>query len=84
MKSIVTISRQFGSGGHTIGKLAAERLGFPFYDQEIIERVMERTGLSGEYIQETGEYLSLIHIYKWNCQSVRQRRKKAVCLMEQY
>lgn len=46
MKSIVTISRQFGSGGHTIGKLAAERLGFPFYDQEIIERVMERTGLS--------------------------------------
>ena len=66
MKSIVTISRQFGSGGHTIGKLAAERLGFPFYDQEIIERVMERTGLSGEYIQETGEYASKNSSFMFN------------------
>ena len=54
---IITISREFGSGGRTIGKLAAEKLGIPCYDQEIIEKIAEESGLAKEYIQERGEYM---------------------------
>lgn len=53
---IVTLSRQFGSGGHTIGKAVADRLGIPCYDQELIEKIVEETGLVKEYIMERGEY----------------------------
>lgn len=52
---IITISREIGSGGHTIGRLAAERLGIPCYDQELIEKVAQESGLSQEYILEKGE-----------------------------
>ena len=54
---IITISREFGSGGRTIGKLAAEKLGIPCYDQQIIEQIAEESGLAKEYIQERGEYM---------------------------
>lgn len=54
MKKVVTISREFGSGGRVIGKLVAERLGVPFYDKEIIDMAMEKSGLSREII-ETAE-----------------------------
>lgn len=45
---IITISRQYGSGGRIVGKLLAERLGIPFYDNEIISLSAEKTGLSKE------------------------------------
>ncbi len=53
---IITISREFGSGGRTIGKEAAERLGIPCYDQELIEKIEEKSGLAKEFIAERGEY----------------------------
>lgn len=56
-KQIITISRQCGSGGHTIGKTVAERLGIPFYDKKILEIVAQRSGLSEETIKEQGEYI---------------------------
>lgn len=56
MKKIVTIGRQCGSGGHTIGKMVAERLGIPFYDKEIIQKVAEKSGLTEETIEREGEY----------------------------
>lgn len=52
---IITISRQFGSGGRTIGRMAAEKLGIPCYDHELIERIAEETGFSKEYIEENSE-----------------------------
>ena len=52
---IITIARQFGSGGRTIGKAVAERLGIPCYDQELIEKIAEESGLSKEYIQNESE-----------------------------
>ncbi len=55
-KRIITISRQCGSGGHTIGMKVAERLGIPFYDKKILEMVSERSGFSKEIIQQEGEY----------------------------
>ena len=58
MKKIITISREFGSGGRTIGKAVAEKLGFRYFDKEIIEKLAEETGLSKEFIAENGEYAS--------------------------
>ncbi|MDE5666805.1 MAG: cytidylate kinase-like family protein [Clostridia bacterium] len=56
MNKIITISRQFGSGGRTIGKLTAERLGIPCYDREIIEEVAKSSGFAKEYVEAHGEY----------------------------
>lgn len=56
MKKIITIGRQCGSGGHTIGKLVAERLGWVFYDKEIIKEVSARSGLTEETVEKEGEY----------------------------
>lgn len=56
MSKMITISRQFGSGGRTIGKEVAERLKIPCYDQEIIERVASESGYDKKIIEERGEY----------------------------
>ncbi len=56
MNRIITISREFGSGGRTIGKQVAERLGIPCYDQELIEKIAEKSGLAEDFIAERGEY----------------------------
>lgn len=53
---IITISREFGSGGRTIGKETAAKLGIPCYDQELIEKIAKESGLTREYIAERGEY----------------------------
>lgn len=55
-KNVITISRQFGSGGRTVGRLLAERLGVPFYDKELVEKVADETGLDSAFIEENGEY----------------------------
>ena len=47
---VITISREFGSGGRTIGRLTAEKLGIPCYDSELIEKIAEESGLTSEYI----------------------------------
>ncbi len=51
MKKLVTISREYGSGGRKIGKLLAEKLGVPFYDKEIIDKAVEESGFSRELIE---------------------------------
>ena len=53
---IVTISREFGSGGRTIGKMVAESLNIPCYDAEIIQKIAQESGFSEGYIREAGEY----------------------------
>ena len=53
---VITISREFGSGGRTIGKMTAEKLGIPCYDSEIIQEMAEKTGFSPDYVKEAGEY----------------------------
>lgn len=52
---VITISRQFGSGGRTIGKEVAEKLGIPCYDQELIEKIAEDTGLTAEFVSDHTE-----------------------------
>lgn len=51
MKKLVTISREYGSGGRIIGKLLAEKLKVPFYDKEIIDMAVEQSGYSREVIE---------------------------------
>lgn len=59
MLPILTISREFGSGGHSIGEKVATELGIPFYDGEIVTRVAEESGYAKELIEEQGEHTSM-------------------------
>lgn len=53
---IITISRQCGSGGHSIGQALAEKLNIPLYDKKILEEVSRRSGLAEDVIEQEGEY----------------------------
>ena len=55
-KKIITISREFGSGGRTIGRLVAEKLGIPFYDKELVDQVALESGFAPKYVEEHGEH----------------------------
>ena len=53
---IITVSREFGSGGRTVAKEVADGLGIPCYDSELIETIAKESGLAKEFIAEKGEY----------------------------
>ncbi len=53
---VITVSRQFGSGGRTIAKETAERLGWAYYDKELVKKIAAESGLAESYILESGEY----------------------------
>ena len=55
MNRIITVSREFGSGGRIIGKKVAEKLGIPCYDAVLIQKLSEESGYAAEYIKEEGE-----------------------------
>lgn len=56
MKKIITISRQFGSGGRSVGRLVAEKLGIPFYDKELVEHIALESGFAPTFVEEHGEH----------------------------
>ncbi len=55
MNKIITISREFGSGGREIGKRLADELGFAYYDREIVAEIAKQTGMTEEYIKNISE-----------------------------
>ncbi len=55
-KKIITISREFGSGGRTIGRQVAEALGIPFYDKELVEQIALESGFAPNFVEEHGEH----------------------------
>ena len=55
-KNIITISRQFGSGGRTVGRMVAEKLGIPFYDKELVEQISLESGFAPTFVEEHGEH----------------------------
>lgn len=55
MNKIITISREFGSGGKEIGKRLADKLGYSYYDSEIITLLAKETGMTEEYIKNISE-----------------------------
>lgn len=59
MKRIITIGREFGSGGRTIAKMAGEKLRIPVYDNELLTEIARESGLAKEYISEKAEDSSL-------------------------
>lgn len=63
MNTILTISRQFGSGGRLIGKQVAARLGVPFYDREIIDLAAQKSGYASEFIKENEQKLKGLSAY---------------------
>ncbi len=54
-KRIITISREFGSGGRAIGKMVAEQLGVAFYDRELIRLVAKESGFAYDFVEENDE-----------------------------
>lgn len=54
-KRVITISREFGSGGRFIGEEVAKKLGIAYYDKEMIGQIAEQAGLSSEYVRENAE-----------------------------
>ncbi len=56
MYRIITIGREFGSGGRELGRRLSEKLGFAYYDQEIISEIARRTELSEQYVQSVIEH----------------------------
>ena len=55
-KRIITISREYGSGGLPVGRMVAEKLGIPFYDKKLVEHVAEESGFAHKFIEEHGEH----------------------------
>ena len=55
-KKIITISREFGSGGRSIGRKVAEELGIPFYDKELVEQIAMESGFAPKFVEEHGEH----------------------------
>lgn len=55
MYPVITISREFGSGGHSIGQQVAEKLGIPFLDSKIVEEVAKESGFAKDYVKKTDE-----------------------------
>lgn len=59
----ITISREYGSGGRTIGKLVAQHMGWDFYDSEIIDMAAEQSGLARDFIKKTEQNISSSWLY---------------------
>ena len=55
-KKIITISREFGSGGRTIGRMVAQKLGIPFYDKELVDQIALESGFAPKFVEEHGEH----------------------------
>ena len=62
-KKIITIERQYGSGGSIIGKLAAEKLGINCYNRQILNMTAERCGISAEYLESAEENVPTSFLY---------------------
>ena len=61
--NIITISREYGSGGRTVGEIVAKRLGIPLYDKEVVDAMAEECGFSHDFIEEVGEYASVTNSF---------------------
>lgn len=65
---VISISREYGSGGRAIGKILAEKLGYKYYDTELIKLVMQKSGYSPEYIEHNEQTLDksmLNDFFEW-------------------
>lgn len=82
MKSVITISREFGSGGRTIGRMVAERLGYTFYDEELVNEVAKRSGFCPEFVKERGEYATSRHSLLFSLATAQQASLDCLSTMD--
>ena len=94
---VITISREFGSGGRTIGKKVAEALGIPCYDSELIQKIASESGFDEDYVKDVGEYgsggfLSLFsnrsfglnnedYVWEIQCRIITELAEKGPCVI---
>mgnify|MGYP000048078111 FL=1 len=94
---IITVSREFGSGGRTIGKQVAKELGIPCYANELIQKIASESGFDEHYVKDAGEYdsggfLSIFSsrafgdanadlIWKAQCKIILQLAEKEPCVI---
>lgn len=94
---IITVSREFGSGGRTIGKQVAKELEIPCYDNELIQKIASESGFDEHYVKDAGEYdsggfLSIFSsrafgdanadlIWKAQCKIILQLAEKEPCVI---
>ena len=55
-KKIITVSREFGSGGRSIGRMIAQTLDIPFYDSELVKQISLESGFAPKFVEEHGEH----------------------------
>jgi len=65
--TVITISREYGSGGRYIGRLVADKLGIKFYDRDLVEKLSEKTGLSTEYIENNEQKRGILDALNSGC-----------------
>jgi hypothetical protein len=58
MKKVITISREYGAGGHSIGTRVAQELGIPFYDRDIVQETVKASGFELDLVEQEGEDIS--------------------------
>lgn len=75
-KNVIVIGRQYGAGGHEIGKMLADKLGYDFYDQEIIKMAAGTTGMTSEFIQKSEETMTNSLLYDLVNQMYQYRDEK--------
>ncbi len=63
MSKIITIGRELGSGGRTIGKMVANKLGIPYYDRELIDKAADKAGLSVPYVETNEQRVTNSFLY---------------------
>lgn len=63
MKKIITIGRELGSGGRTIGKMVANQLGIPYYDRELIDQAAKKSGLTTKYVESAEQKVTNSFLY---------------------
>ena len=91
--AVITISRQFGAGGITLGQMVAERLGYTFFDNEIIQMVADKAKVSAQWVEsmekEAGAgsngsfpawYHAILSIGYWmNGTAISMKRYTSIC-----
>ncbi len=63
MDRIITISRQYGSGGRLVAEMVSKKLGIPFYDKEVIDLAAEKSGFHVDFIRENEQKMSSSFLY---------------------
>lgn len=60
---VITLSREYGAGGHSIGNKVADKLGIPFYDKDIIKAAVKATGFDPDLVEDEGEEMSKLESF---------------------